>query len=410
MRHGILAASVGTVCVLAMGFAGPAAAQYEAKGLPLGGFRLFPTLELATAYDDNIFRTQTNKRNDFLFLEKPGFTLQSQWGQHELDVYGSLAAFQYARTSSENHNDWDVGANGRLDVLRGIDFSGGGSYSVLHEARTSPDQPGTARKETRFTLDQANAAFTYHPYHFGFRLGGNFSHYDYAATPLLSLPPLPLPPLLEIKNNDRDRNEYNAFARASYDFSPGYAIFLLFNEKIVHYFTTVDRNGFDRNNNGFSVNGGLDMALTDLLQGQFFGGYLKQNYHAPLTDVSGFNFGADLTWKPTPLWTVRLSASRNLNGTTIGGASTEDDRFVRLDANYKWRENMTLDASTSYTNADFRGSPREDKYYSAGIGLSYLMNHNMNARLGYEYQKRDSTLTGQGYHANVATVALNFQL
>ena len=28
---------------------------YDAKGIPIGGFRLFPQLEVSSAYDDNVY-------------------------------------------------------------------------------------------------------------------------------------------------------------------------------------------------------------------------------------------------------------------------------------------------------------------------------------------------------------------
>lgn len=420
MHRGFGTAGLAGLCALVAGLASPASAQYappaatqdnvqsetqayEAKGLPLGAFRLFPTLQLAGDYDDNIFRTQTGKKSDFIVLEEPGVTLKSQWSRHELDLYAALAAYQYASHSSENRDDWHAGANGRLDILRGIDFSGGGSYAVLHEARFSADQPGAAKSPTRYSLSQGNAALNYNPYRFGFRVGGTYAHYDYANTTLIGFP--------ELSNIDRDRSEYVGFARASFEFSPGYAIFVLFDDKIVRYDNvTADRNGFDRNNHGYSVNGGIDMSLTNLIQGRFFAGYLSQRYHTPLANVTGFNFGADLTWTPTPLWTVRLTASRTLNGTTINTAATEDDRLVRLTADYSLRPNVLLEGSFAYNDANFRGSPRDDKYSLFGIGLKYLMNRYMNAQLRYEHQRRDSSLAGQDFDDNAVTVGLNLQL
>lgn len=434
MHRGFGTASLAGLCALVAGFASPASAQsapspategqyappaatqdnlqaetqaYEAKGLPLGSFRLFPTLQLAGDYDDNIFRTDTNTKGDFIFLEQPGVTLKSQWSRHELNLYAALAGFQYATHSSENRVDWHAGGNGRLDILRGIDLSGGGSYSVLHEVRFSADQPGGAKSPTRYSLTQADAALNYNPYRFGFRVGGTFAHYDYAATTLISLPPIVIP---ELFNNDRDRNEYVGFARASFEFSPGYAFFLLFDDKIVRYDNVPDRNGLDRNNHGYSIDGGLDMSLTNLIQGRFFGGYLSQKYHAPLTNVSGFNFGADLTWTPTPLWTVNLTASRTLNGTTINTASAEDDRLVRLTADYSFRRNVLIEGSFAYNDANFRGSARDDKYSLFGIGLKYLMNRYMNAQLRYEHQHRNSTIAGQDFDDNAVTAGLNLQL
>ena len=417
--RGNSAAQQRVQCAAAAGLVSPAAAQYAAagavataapategdyapKGLPLGGFRLFPSLQLGANYDDNIYRTDTNAKDSFYFLEQPGFTLQSQWGRHELDLYGSLGTYQYSSYSHENHTDWNVGGDGRLDILRGIDLTGGGSYATLHEARTSPDQPFSARTPTEYRLSKADAAFEYHPYHFGFTVGGTYGHYDYSATPLIGLPAL--------NNTDRNRDEYTGYVKASYEFSPGYAMFLQGNEREVHYQLALDRNGLHRDNHGYSIDAGLEMAVTNLIKGQIFGGYIDEHYSAPLKTVSGFDFGANVDWMPTPLWTFHLTASRTLNGTTIDNASTEDDQAVRLAADYKFRRNVTIQAYGGYTDSNFNGSPRHDKYTSAGLNLNYYLTRSVSAQLGYAYQTRNSSIAGQGFNDNVVMVGLNLHL
>ncbi|MDE2110388.1 MAG: outer membrane beta-barrel protein [Alphaproteobacteria bacterium] len=384
----------------------PAVAQdagpYAPIGMRMGGFRLFPTLDVTANYDNNIYRTQTATRDDYYFLENPGFTLQSQWGRHQLDLFGAFNAYQYASLTSENHNDWNIGGNGRLDVVRGIDLAGGGSYGVLHEARTSPDQPGFAKTPTEFAMSQANAVLEYHPYHFGFSVGGTYARYDYNPTTLIGLPSL--------NNADRNRDEYVGYAKGSYEFSPGYAMFVQGNYRDVGYDLLIDRNGARRANNGYSVNAGLEMLVTDIVKGQIFVGYLDQHYHAPLVNVKGFNFGANVDWSASPLWTFHLAASRTLNGTTIAGASAEDDRMVRLGVDYSILRNVMIQAHFSYNDSVFNGSPREDKYPEAGIGVNYLMNSLMTATLAYAHQERNSSISGQGFTDNTVSVGLNFHL
>src|SRR5215467_2839412 len=56
--------------------------EYAPKGLPLGAFRMFPTLDVAMDYDDNIYRLDTNKKGDLFWELSPRFALQSQWSQH----------------------------------------------------------------------------------------------------------------------------------------------------------------------------------------------------------------------------------------------------------------------------------------------------------------------------------------
>lgn len=393
------------LCTGILGFSFSAAAQegpYDAKGLPLGGFRLFPTLDLGANYDDNVYRTQNSAKSDYYFLENPGFILKSQWSRHELDLFGALNAYQYASLDSENHNDWNIGGNGRLDILRGTYFAGGGSYAVQHESRTSPDQSGYAKEPTQFALARADAALEYRPYHFGFSLGGNYTRYDYDPTKLIGS--------TSIDNTDRNRDEYIAYAKSSYEFSPGYAMFVQVNYKDVRYDLDLDRSGLQRANDGYSVNAGLDMLVTNLVKGQIFAGYLSQRYHTPLVNVSGLNYGANVDWSASEIWTFHLTASRALNGTTISTASAQDERAVRLGVDYSVLQNVMVQAHIGYTDSVFSGSTRDDKYTDAGIGVEYDLNQNISAKLAYTFRNRDSTIAGQDFNENQATVGLSFRL
>lgn len=372
------------------------------KGIPLGGFRLFPTLELDASYDDNIYRTQSDTKSDYFFTETPGFDLQSQWSRHFVELFGNYSANQYMEHGTEDNNNGLIGGDGRLDVTRGLDLIGGGDYQVLHLARTSPDEPFNAKDPTRYTETVANAALEYHPYHFGFTIGGDFTRWVYDPTTLFGLP--------RLSNADRNEDLYLGYAKASYEFSPGYAAFFqaIINDAV--YDLKLDRTGLDRANNGETYNVGVDMLVTDLVKGQLFVGYLDQRYKAPLVGISGFNYGGNVEWNPDPLWVVHFSASRTLNGTTIAGASAEDDQVVRLGADYSLRRSVKILTHIQYTDSEFNGSSRDDKYWDAGVGVEYAMNAHMSARLSYDYQTRNSTIGGQNFDDNTVTVGLNLHI
>src|ERR1700748_849853 len=55
--------------------------HYEAKGVPVGSFRLFPDLELDEVYNDNIFATANTASPTASFIQmiKPTLDLRSNW-------------------------------------------------------------------------------------------------------------------------------------------------------------------------------------------------------------------------------------------------------------------------------------------------------------------------------------------
>ncbi len=407
MRHGPrlglalgMAALAGCIATSAMAQA--IGSAYGPKGLPLGGFRLFPTFHAGLEYDDNVYRAATHPADDSFFTLSPAFRLLSQWGRHALAIHGAMAAYEYSSLTHETHVDGNIGANGRLDVLRGIDIAGGGSYEVHHEQRLSPDQPGFAKKPTRYELDRANVVFEYHPYQFHLTLGGNLEHYNYFDTAILGGPPL--------NNDDRDRNEYTYYAKGAYEFSPGYAGFLQVGGRDVNYAMMFDRSGLQRDNHGYNLNAGLDMAVTRLIEGEVLVGYLDETYKSPLPDITGFNYSLNLDWYVDPLWTLHLTGSRILNGTTINGASAEDDQSIRLSADFTPRDNLVFQGYGEYLDENFNGTARDDQYLMAGLKAKYLMNRYMFLEAGYDFERRNSSASGQDFTDNNLYVALNFQL
>src|SRR5262249_5810992 len=102
--------------------------DYDAKGLPLGAFTLKPALDVGAASDDNVFDTPTARDSDIFYTIRPSFDLASNWSQHRLEISGSLTRYEYQQQSGEDRTDWNIGASGRVDVLRGTYIDGDADY------------------------------------------------------------------------------------------------------------------------------------------------------------------------------------------------------------------------------------------------------------------------------------------
>ena len=379
--------------------------EYDAKGLPLGGFRLFPVFDGTAGYDDNILRQQSapDVINSIFFKEDGSLMLRSNWGRHELDLFGGADTVQYLDLSSENNTNWNVGGNGRLDIARGSSLTASTTYATEHEPRTSPNQPSFAAKPTQFTDLNSQAALDYHPYHFDFMVGGSYDRKVYDPT-AVNAPGTP------INNTDRDEDVYNVFAKAAYEFSPGYAAFFKVNYNDRAFDQLLDRNGLNRASNGFEYTGGLDLMLSHLLKGELFVGYLDQKFKSPLPNVSGVDFGANLDWYATELFTVHLTASRTVADTTFAGTSALDSRQGGISFDWEVARNIIVQGNFGYTDMKFTGITRDDQITDAGIGAKYLLNRYMSADVKYRFERRSTNVTGQNYNDNLVTVGLTLHL
>lgn len=395
-----LAAWPGLVAADEMGVMERARPDYDPKGLPLGGFRLYPTLDLGVAGDTNIYRTDAGTMGDAYFTIAPNLDLRSDWNNNLVEVTAAVSHYRYADHDSESHTDWNVGGHGRLDILRGTSVDGEVDYVSTHEPRYSPDEPNLAASPTHYSNVHAEGTFTHDAGQLAFSFGGTLDRLNYDATPLIGGGILP--------NNDRDELKYSLHGRISLEVSEGYSFFVRGTYNNRAFDLQTDRNGYNRGSHGYSLDGGADFRLTDLLKGEAYAGYIEQDFHAPLPNVSGIDFGAKLTWYPDALYTVHLSAERRFTDTTILGASLSDDRVVNLGVDYELLRNLILQGGVSYASSRFVGALRNDTVWGASLQGQYLINENMRAVLGYDFSNRASSAAHQDFRDH--TIHLDLKL
>jgi hypothetical protein len=375
---------------------------FQAKGLPFGSFRLFPTLDFGVAYDDNVYRTSLATLNDYYYVINPALVLRSEWSRDSVELKASLDQYQYNRLDHETHTNYDVAADGRLDLSRGLSVDGITSFEILHLPRGDPNMPIQALEPTRYSDLHAGADVSQYLGPFGVRVGGLFDRYVYDPTQLIGGG--------TFDNSFQDRDEYSVFAKADYEFSPGYAVFTqaTYDDRI--YDLTPDSFGFNRNSNGIRVDAGLDMQVTNLIAGNIFAGYLSQNYKAPLRDLNGIDYGASLTWSPAGLLSVQLKAQHLIEETIVPGAAAANEQMVNLGLDYAFRHDIVLLAGAGYAVDNFSGAGRIDKIATGSAGVKYLMNEYVYFKTSYQYTDRTSTLTGFGYRDSTVMIGVGLQM
>ncbi len=394
---GCLAAACPALAQEELGVMDRSRPDYDAKGLPLGALRLKPALDIGASVDNNVNRTSATPQSDIYFTATPSFSLKTQWSQNMLELVGSLTRYQYSSLTEENRTDWNVGLNARTDVWHDIAINSSTSYSLYHEPRYSPNDPGNAAAATAYALTHAEISIDKQPDDFGVSIGGAFNRFDYRATPLIGGGTQ--------NNNGRDEKSWSAFAKASYAFAPGFAVFLRGSYDARQYDITSPRDW-----HGYHATAGTDLFLSHLIRGEVFVGYVNLQFKAPLQSIATMDYGAALHWYATDLMTFHLTAERQFNETTIAGASISDDKVFGASVDYEVLRNLILQGHADYTDSRFVGTGRNDHIWEAGLKARYLLNRYMAAEAGYTWQRRQSNVVGQGFNDNTFSAGLHFQL
>ena len=391
---------------------------YLPKGIPLSGpFRLFPNLLTEIGYDDNVYKqVDGTKQSSPFLIATPTVILDYDIERLKLDLYGQTSYNEYRQY---NLTTWLTGLRGRYEISHDATFEGNISDGLFYESYSSPNTAPTSKRPNEYSVIDASGKVNYKPSRIGVTVGGSYDAYAFTATPInTDVVPPPFPP-----NTNFLRNAQLAkgWVEGTYDFSPGYSAFVraTYNDDAYsHVIPTIDPTAacdpvnnpcVDRSSHGYSIDGGVTLLLGDLIQGQAFIGYLDQIYHAPFKNISGFDYGANVSWYPTELLTVHLAGARQIENTTVVGASAGDDKNLNLGVDYELLRTLHVLASGGYDDTSYAGASRDDKTITFGGGGKFLMSHYVSLSATYTYTNRSSTVSLGRYVDNLAMLGVNLQ-
>src|SRR3982074_1949898 len=112
----------------------------EELGMPLGSFRLYPTLDFRAGYDSNVFAQPAGQQVSSAYEAiRPSLDLKSDWSNHMLN-FGAYGAFGfYNNASTQNYQNFGVSTDGRFDIQRDWYLTAGVGFSRTTEALGTPD-------------------------------------------------------------------------------------------------------------------------------------------------------------------------------------------------------------------------------------------------------------------------------
>lgn len=393
---------------------GRARPDLDPLGIRAAGFLFYPKLAVAEQYDDNVFSTETGEEDDFITIVSPSFQLRSNWRNHALNFFGTAAIGRYAQISDEDYEDYTIGADARVDIVRDSFVKAAISFSELHEDRGSPDDvAGVEPTEFNVLFPQLRV---FHRFgRFNLNVDGTLRRFDFddvACSPPIGAPVLGPGCLATgiINNDDRDRNQWEATVRLGYEIVPHYEAFIRGSYIVSGYDDAVDDNGLDRDSDGFEVVAGTAIEFTGVTFGNVFVGFRSQEPDDPtLSTIDGVTFGGQIIWNVTGLTTVKGFVKRTVEETTLVGSSGFFATRVGASVDHELLRNLLLGAEASFTNKDYDGIDRDDDDIRFGVYGKYLLNRNLYLSARYGYSERASDAAGADFDKNVFMLRLATQ-
>lgn len=368
------------------------ARRFEPEGTRSGSFLVFPSVGVTGRFDDNIFSTNANEVDDFVTLIEPELRLQSDWNNHALNFIAGAEFGRFSDRSRENYEDFVVGFDTRLDVRRSTNLTAGAAFNGEHEERSSPDDVA-GLEPTEINVTSAQVGFFSRLNRVSFGLNGNGSRLDFddATTAAGAV----------INNDDRDRAEYDASVRVGLEINPTTEAQVVASYNQTEYDASLDDLGFNRESDGYAVQGGMVIDVTGTVFIDFLVGVFEQSFDdVRLAKVDGSTFQLGVDWDATPLITVTVAVSRSVEETTLGGTSGVLRTSAAVGIDHELRRDIILSADVSNFSEDFRGINRDDQTVDFSAGAQYLIHPRIVAEFGVNVTSRDSNVAAQDFDRN----------
>jgi len=387
--------------------------DFSAPGVRSGGFLFYPSVGAKGEFNSNIFKTDdaaTDDVDDFIAVISPSFALVSDWNNNYFGLNASADIGRYSDNDGENYEDFDFGANGRIDMSRGSNIFADLTYAEKHEDRGAPDTDGGQSEQTQYSTLKAMAGFKRDEGVMSFAVDGSYEKSDYDDVALIGGGTL--------NNDDRDRETVKASVRLGFDMNEDYEAFVKFTTVKVSYDDSTEDGGPLRDNDGWEVIGGAAFDVGGKSKGEFYVGYVKRDFDsatlAQAGNISDVKFGASLLWSATELTSVQFSIDRNVTETTVRSvngkaASGILSTLYSVRMEHELRRNILMNVSGSYSNLDFQNIGREDHMTKLGAGLRYMFNRNFSLNADYAYDKRATGVDDQDYKLHSFIVSLAAQ-
>lgn len=360
--------------------------EYDALGLRLGSFFLFPRAEIDQRYDDNIFATNADTTSDFITVVQPSFDITSNFRRNAINFHAGTAIRHYLTHSSEDTDDGFASVDGRLDLAAHNAFYGRVELAHGHEARSSPTAPGNAAEPVQFDTYGAHLEYRRTGRRIGYRADLAANRHEYYSVPEVGGGVL--------EQSSRNLTIYEGALRGDYEISPDHELYLRFSENFRNYDHTL-APGITQDSQGFRADVGLEFLPSGPVYGNIYTGYLRQAYNSSLFGVtSGVDAGGYLVWNITRLTTLKFRALRSVdegNLSVIHGSPGYVHSEFSASVDHETLRNLIMSMKIDYSNDNFSGITRNDDIISADLSVKYLMNRHLFLDGSYTFLKRDSS-------------------
>ncbi|MGE4313573.1 MAG: outer membrane beta-barrel protein [Pseudobdellovibrionaceae bacterium] len=380
--------------------------EFEAKGMIVGKFLVFPEMEIGSNYTDNLYATEKNTESDFFATFKPSVFIRKLKGRHELSLDTFAKAFRFFDHTSENKTDYGADFKGTSEIKHDWKLFYGLKYDISHLDRTDNLSRVFTEEPQEMREGRAEVGMGYKPNRLG--VAGTVRHIDKEYEDGQSLNN----PGLTVVRSDGNFQTDEFETEISYDFPVNHTAFASVTLGRTKYDDPIFNDGAGTYTNTFrdskNMRGlvGIRSNYKGIIISDIGIGAESVNYEDnAIQDVTNMAVDASVDWNVTKLTTLGLDLTRQVvqdNDIVTGITQTRGE--VSLD--HELRRDVVLKSFVSYLNRQYEEINREDDVYRIGLGFLYRPSPYLNLAGDVLHSTQSSTFAGNDFDQNVFMLRL----
>ena len=358
-------------------------------GVHHGSFIFLPGIAYSLNYTDNIFATESNTQSGFISEIIPSISANSDWNKHALNFSAFALRSINHEFSSEDYTDWNVQADGLIDISHKSSLSLGASTGVEHVARSAPDDTRGV-EPTEFDRTSVFSRYSHTTGRVVSAINLNITRKDYQDVEAIRLG---MPVTLDL--SDRDRTESRLKFRIGYRYIASQQVFVSLESFGRDYDSTRTLSGFDQSSTGLKFLLGSSFDYHGIILGEVAVGYRTQDYEQPYEDINTPVVEAEVRWNVTDLSTVNFNLRQRVQESIDLFFSGYTSTTASIGLDHELRHNLVLDLALGLTRNDYVGidpAERTDDTYYITAGSRYRINRNLFFNVNYTHAERTSDL------------------
>jgi hypothetical protein len=354
---------------------------------------IFPSLEVATYYDDNIFSQEDHTSSSYVAVLTPGLRVEtdSDNGIHTYAVEMQAEQGLYLDSHDDDYLDRSIQAeylyrpeenlSARLQAGYRYDHDDRGQGALEGDAAARIDEPDRYRVyavdgEVSYGLARWDAA--------RITLGAGYFDRNYLNH--------------EEVNQDNDLTGKYLDALFRYAITPNTRL------RLQGRASQYDYDVSPRDSSQYRIMTGVEWEATYQTTGMAQIGWQKKNFDSDLyEDAAQFAWELGVNWQPLSYSSVTLNTGNRFDE-SVNRTTYVDRTDLRLAWNHDWTSYISSHLRLGAERREYPGTERLDKLTFASIEGEYLFREWLNLGASYTHEVRDSNEDNLSYTDNIYRV------